>query len=276
MMSSLVPALLLATTASAQITTSFVKQLLPLDTNKIGYVGSVLAVNNSQTIVVLQYDNDTDTSALSIGGVDPQTMTIGPNLWGQKDDRTYADTGEFSTVSDANAYKLYCEGGDDAAANWTCTGSYGPSIAANIQCNTGGGRSEASTEFYYNTHTYPARLNYSAGTETIIHTLVYEPDNTTTPAWCSNAPQDYPTEGLSEVYEAAVTSFGTFQVVLTAGLEKLDATQAATPTMESAMPTGSGNATATAGAPEFTGAAASLAGQQMLVGMGAAVAAFFL
>jgi hypothetical protein len=105
---------------------------------------------------------------------------------------------------------------------------------------------------------------------------VYESVPTSTPDWCSNDPEDYPDEGSSTSYETAVTDFAKYQVVLTAGLEKLDATQAATPMMVSATPTGGGNATATSSLPEFTGAAASLAGQQLLTGMGAAVAAFLL
>jgi hypothetical protein len=71
MASFLLPTLLLTATASAQVTTTFVGAFYPLDTDKIGYVGSVVAINNSQTIVVLGYDNGTDTSALSIAGSDP-------------------------------------------------------------------------------------------------------------------------------------------------------------------------------------------------------------
>jgi hypothetical protein len=44
---------------------------------------------------------------------------------------------------DADLHKLYCEGGENTAANWTRTGSYGPSIAAMSQCNTVAGVSEA-------------------------------------------------------------------------------------------------------------------------------------
>jgi hypothetical protein len=277
MVSSFLASLILAATGSAQITTSFVRQLVPLDTDKIGYVGSVVAVNNSQTSVVLFFDNGTDASALSmVDGTYPQTMIIGPNLWGQQDDINFAIQESSTTALDANRFKLYCEGANAAAVNWTCTASYGPAIVGIFQCNTGGGHSEASTEFFYNTHSYPARLNYSAGSETILHSFVYAPDRTSIPDWCSGSPQDYPGEGSSTTFEAARTEFATYQVVLTAGLEKLDATQAATPTIESATPTGSGNATASAGSPDFTGAAASLAGQQLLVGMGAAVAAFLL
>jgi hypothetical protein len=278
MASSLLPALLLAATASAQVTTTFVGALHPLDTDKIGYVGSVVAVNNSQTIVVLGYDDGTDTSALSIAGSNPQTMTIGPNLWGQQDDLNLPVPGDQSgTASNNHIYNVYCEGWDNTAANWTCTSSYGASIAAIIQCNTGTGNSEASTETFYNTHSYPARLNYSAGTETVTHSFVFAPDTTSIPSWCSDDPMNLPDEGSSEAYESAATRFATYQVVLTAGLEKLGATQAATPTIGSAVPTGSVNSTASGALPEFTaGAAKVVGGKTLIAGMGVAVAAYFL
>jgi hypothetical protein len=132
MVSSLLPFLLFAATASAQVTTTFVRPLYPLDTDKIGYVGSVIAVNNSKTCAVLFYDNGTDTSALSVAGSDPQTMIIGPDLWGQQVDISVVRGVSASTASDADLFKLYCEGANEAAANWTCTGSFGPSIAANL------------------------------------------------------------------------------------------------------------------------------------------------
>jgi hypothetical protein len=205
-------------------------------------------------------------------------MTIGPSLWGQQGDLNVPVPGDdLGTVSNNDIYNIYCEGGDNTAANWTCTGSYGASIAAILQCNTGADISEATTETYYNTHSYPARLNYSAGTETLTHSLVFAPGTTSTPSWCSDDPMNWPDEEFSVVDQSAATQFATYQVVLTAGLEKLSATQAATPTMGSAVPTGSANSTATSELPESSAAAAKVVVVKTLIaGMGAAVAAYFL
>jgi hypothetical protein len=100
---------------------------------------------------------------------------------------------------------------------------------------------------------------------------------TSTPSWCSDDPMNWPDEGFSVVDQSAATQFATYQVVLTAGLEKLSATQAATPTMGSAVPTGSANSTATSDLSESAAAAAKVVGGKTLIaGIGAAVAAYFL
>jgi hypothetical protein len=89
-----------------------------------------------------------------------------------------------------------------------------------------------------------------------------------------------PQESFTTSFGIEATSIFNYYLVITAGTENLEPTAAATPSLSSALSTGAGNASATSGSatlPEATQAGAPMiTGAPMLVGLGAAVAAFLV
>lgn len=273
-MSSLKSVLFLAGTATAQITTSFWMIGNPsLGTDKIGYVASVIGVNDTTTTLLVEYDDETDTSALSLGG-GPYTMTFAPSVWEQ-----HTNSRIQETTSGSDRYDLRCEQPATSTDAASCTAIYGPGVARRIQCNTGVpyGRTVLQTV----THTFPARLSYSSGVETVVQTFAFNGTTRSTPAYCEDD-EAYPSTDVTSTLTVAASNFGTYQVVITAGTEKLSATQGATPSTSSAAPTvpivtATGSIVPSASPPASTGAAASVSAMgSMMVGVGSGVMAVVL
>lgn len=262
-MSSLKSTLLFAAAASAQVTTSFwMVGYNSLGTDKLGYVASVIGANQTHTTLELNFDDGTDTSALGLGGA-PYTMTFAPNAWEQ-----HTTSRIQETISGYNRHDLRCEKNPEGeSASVTCTATYGKGLARRIQCNTG--IQEDRTYMNTITNTYPGRLSYSSGVETFTQTLIYSSRSRSTPAWCGDR-SAYPSEDLTSTFPLDAKNFGTYQVVITAGTEKLQPTQGATPSANSAVsttpasaPTGSTSATVRPSA--GTGAAGSVSAMGSLM-----------
>ncbi|KAL6709018.1 hypothetical protein ACN47E_002145 [Coniothyrium glycines] len=250
----------------------------PLGTENIGFVGSVLAVDGTQTTAVVDYDAAVDQSALHLGGGN-MSITFGPTVYAQAATRAF---GGSQTASDAGVYKLRCEdNASDLSENRTCTASYGIAFGRQIQCpqTERGERSTTRTEVY--THTYSGRLGQSGGVETFTQYITIRPNTVSASAWCSdpNAAEPYVI-----TYGIPSSSFDTFQLVLTAGLEKLNATEGASASMPGATPTASqvsGGATAVSGASssvgpqQTTNAAPLVSFAPVLMGFGAVAAVMF-
>jgi hypothetical protein len=116
-------------------------------------------------------------------------------------------------------------------------------------------------------------LTLPSGSETLSRTNL--------PSVCSELSSgEEADEGYSFSTPYPASELETYYLVLTAGTEKLDATQAATPTLSSAASTGTGDAAETgpsgsAAQPEATEGGAPMAtGAPMLMGLGAAIALF--
>ncbi|KAH9864328.1 hypothetical protein J1614_010262 [Plenodomus biglobosus] len=268
---------MLVAAANAQLTTTIWAPLFPLRSDKIGYFGSVINANASHTTYLLNYDNGTDYTALGFG-LTTQMVTVGPSLYEQSSTRNFGIPNSAS-AADVNAYILRCEKEDPANqnANATCTVSYGANYVYAMKCDVP--QTEGQTRVWTQTITYDDRLSYSAGVETILETRTFLPDTEPAPAWCSDGP-GLRTEGSAMTFDALPTSFGTFQVVVTAGMEKLNATQGAGVTGSSAQPTATNSLTTaspvsgSSGLPEATGAAACLLRPGgVVVALGVAVAA---
>jgi hypothetical protein len=267
-MAPLLSTMLFAATASAQVTTSFWMPYIGLGTDNIGFVGSVINANQTHTTVVVDYDG-------------PQTMTIGPTIFGTKYDFNLAGLDDDSE----DGYAIDCDWStpEEADSNRTCTVSYPQEIASLFYCE-GTVYDSTTVDIWTRTHTYPARGSEPAGTETIRQTFSYGYgseilDNTAKLPECS-ASGGFE-GGYFETVGVTATEVSTFYLVLTAGTEKLEATAAATPTMSSAMSTGTAedatSASGSAALPEVTEAGASMVtGAPLLAGLGAAVAAFFV
>lgn len=280
-MAFFLPTMLFAASATAQVTTSFWMPRFYLPVEHIGWVGSVVNTNGTHTTIVADYDNGTDTSALSLGG-GPLTMTVGPTIFG-------IDIPLPAGIDDDDNsfYNYFCNWPtpNEANSNRTCTISYPAELVGPLVCAGTVYASTSEKTFTY-THTYPARGSDPAGTETAEFTLTLPSGSETVshshrPSICSELSSgEEADEGYSYSTPYPASDLETYYLVLTAGTEKLDATQAATPTLSSAMSTGTGDAAETgpsgsAAQPEATEGGAPMAtGAPMLMGLGAAIALF--
>jgi len=274
-MLSILPTLLLAGSAAAQITTSFAIPESNFGTDKIGFYGSVVSMVDGHTAMVIQFDNGTNTQGL--GRMPPQLYTLGPTYFGFSQDisappNSLDRTNGSASDNDDTSYTYACEWPETPAnASLACSVSYGPVIGRNVQCQS---RTQASsTALTTFTYTYSGRLSYSAGVETVTRAIVLAPQTHSRPDFCSqrrgtgDASSSYP--GWSFTTSLARSQIATYQVVITAGQEKLSATQGASASSSVATPTG--------GAAESgsTGAAVPMkTAGPMVMGLGAAAAVF--
>ncbi|RYN46675.1 hypothetical protein AA0118_g12478 [Alternaria tenuissima] len=277
--------MLFAASATAQVTTSFWMPIFNEPATHIGWVASIVNANETHTTIVADYDNGVDTSALHIGG-GPLTMTIGPTVFDMDVQLPAGIDGDFDDDENFLNYSCDWPTPDEADSNRTCTISYPASLVGPIVCFDGTRYASTTEETLTYTHTYPARGSDPAGTETAELTLArpYGSETlsrTNTPSVCSGLSSGgQASEGYSFVDPVAASDMNTYYLVLTAGTEKLDATQAATPTLSNAMSTGTGDAAETgssgsAAQPEATEGSAPMAtGAPMLMGLGAAIALF--
>jgi hypothetical protein len=262
----LLPALVLAQATNAQITTSMAFLKINLGTDKIGFLGSVIDASNGHTTLAIGFDNGTNIDALHFGEIN-QTVTVSPNSFEYAQDLNLDDDPNKPEFRGPD-YIFHCDvasaPSNDSAS---CTQSYGPRYARQVNCRASGGRD--STAYYTYTHTYPGRETYSAGVETFVRSLIYVPFTGTTASWCSSSGY-YPESGDVRTVTVKREDIGTFQLVITAGMEKLSATQGAGAGASSATPT------ASAGAGDGSrGAAMPLkTAGPVLVGLGAAAAMF--
>jgi hypothetical protein len=176
----------------------------------------------------------------------------------------------------------------DPEQNTTCTYTYigaaaAQRLAAGCHQNTRADNTAYTSTLQIMTHSYPPRLDYEGGEETVTWALTCEPSSTV-PEWCAEDPDNYPSSAFRSVFELPETDFATYQLIVTAGMEKLNATQGSGPTVASATPTSTGDEAAapfttseSTGPAEFTGAAGEMVAEgPLMVGLGAAVAAFFV
>jgi hypothetical protein len=273
----LIPTLFLAGAASAEITTSIPLPVGNLNSEKLGFVGSVIGVSSGHTTMILNYDSGTDIEALSYGDINI-TVTVSPDTFEFNQDRRRGgpNDGTPDGPDDSNLKQL-CSIGTDSQQ---CIFSYGPLLASQIQCDRPTRTREGSTRYETYTHAYPGRLSYSSGVETFTRTIIFGPlsSRSPPPSWCTESGHVFTTP-LIETATMSSKAFAMYQVVLTAGLEKLSATQGASATSSGATPTASGGA-GSSGASGVSGAGSTGAAGPMktagpvLVGLGAAAAIF--
>lgn len=226
---------LLARSALAEITTSF---WVPNygESEKLGFYGSVIGASNGHVTVAFEYDNSTDMEGLRIGtDRDAGTYIIAPTLY------------EFSTTAryddHVESWTYRCEMADTAAhvTEVACTDINDDSGvgARRRYCDSINTRSERVIyPTLTDTHTYGSGTWGPPGTETWVHTI-YEPTTTRTAAadWCTGS--GVPASALAVTETLPRESFITWQVIITAGEEKLSATTGANGATPSARPTGS-------------------------------------
>jgi hypothetical protein len=237
--------------------------------DRVGYYGSVVGAGDGVTTVALKYDNDTN-AVMHAGDRDKGTWTIGLG-WYEYSTRAHA----FDGHTDGYGLRLRCERTNTASdAHATCTEVMDPGLASAWYCDV-----SATTVTDIQTLEYDSGTWGGPGVMTVTQ-VASQSENA---PWCSESSASL--SSVTSTYEVSSDDNGgmaTYQLVITAGQEKLAATAGATPSTNAAKPTGTGTSTGTgdiAGA--STGTSAGLAapmktGVPALAGVGALAAAFFL
>ncbi|KAF2273059.1 uncharacterized protein EI97DRAFT_436483 [Westerdykella ornata] len=266
---------LLASGATASITTSFWFPVNLVGTDRITYVASVIGAASDRITLAAHPTNDPDYEALGIDTTGTLTLTVASTLFEQS-------VPEMTGIAGGNpkdfgqSYRCEVPSADATAA--ACTGSVGQGIARLQHCATPRSARQAETVTKEWTFSDPG----TQGVETIVRTFPPSP-TTPVPDWCSAISDltggSVPSSVLTTTAEVPVSEFTTFTFILTAGEEKLvPATTAGAPTSSTPVPTGSapnsgrtGTSSSTAG----TGAAAPMKTvAPALAALGAAVAGF--
>jgi hypothetical protein len=236
-MISILSTLLLVSSTTAQLTTSIALLKAGFGTDKLGFYASVIGVSGPNTTLAVVYDNGTNTEALGLA-TKPQTMTVGPNMF---EIRT-----NVPIANGSNSFILHCDLPVDAEPD--CNASYDPVLARGILCPASA--RTTGTRYLSVPHTYSARGSYAAGVETIVRTFVYGVNTRERQSWCTD--RSYvPSSGYSYKPTIKKEDVGMYQVIVTAGEEKLKATQGASGSGASVTPTGamgSGAGSASTGA----------------------------
>lgn len=265
-MHSILPLAIFAARATAQLTTA----LWYIGDSNVNasaetFVGSVVALNNDRTtvaIIVVPLSGVTPTISPT-----PDTITIGGLTYGGF---TITEVGNDHPAPQTE-YMQCSRANTEDAANATCTFS---AISAKESLREDCSRyskSEILTETYTITRTrFPSRSATSTQVTTRTQTSTLNYASAAAPSYCtmSAIPEDAVQDTLT--YPGGSGHImTTYELILTAGLEKLNATTA-----------GSGaNAASTAAGATGTSKAAAVpmrTGAPVLVGIGAAVAAFFM
>jgi hypothetical protein len=272
-----------ALVSAEQITTTF---WIPYSgTNKYSFYGSVVGADNQRLTLQLEYANGTDRTALFFKSGNIGTYTVAPTLQEHAGTATVMDFRDDGvTSSSLYPYSIRCEKPNTASdARATCVEKDAPGLASAFYCNLpanptyASGKAPVDTEVI--THTHGSGIWGPAGVETFTQT--YQ-QNERVP-WC-----DDPSASLSsfastyQISSDSLFTLGTFQVVITAGEEKLSATTGAGVSTGSVTPTGTAANTATKNTGSTpTGGAAGVSvpmktAAPALAGVGALAAAFFL
>jgi hypothetical protein len=253
-------ALNFASLATAQLTTSI---WFPGGTNVTAMTGSVVGKNGDKVTVSLDYKDLTDDPVLQGA---PATVTVAGNTFFAfqqvlSDEITYTIDGSCTRKDDK-----------DVPVCVVSTVNYVSLMSE--WCNS---YTKTGVETRTLTRTYPADSEGPGSTET--RTVTVTNSETTMPLMCSESiGTDDSVHTITVEDDEETFRFTTYQLVLTAGTEKLSA--AATPTAGgpsstggSNSPTGSAQPTGTA---QSTGAAPMMTAAPLLAGLGAAAAAIFL
>jgi hypothetical protein len=264
---------LLVASATAQLTTSIWVPEHIFRTDKFGFYGSVVGADESHTTLLLTYDNGTDKEALGFGST-VGTWTVGPDLLEIVQTMRIADSRTASdSRPDDEDYRIRCERQSGSSSRPICTVSEGRVVAGRRCSQPRISTRSLETRLFSRTHSYSGRGSYTAGVETIIDTMVYNYATEPIPDWCTNDtfPSTFTGTTQTVPFDSDVK---TYQVVITAGLEKLNATAGVTGSPPTVQPTVA--QTASASLPTLTAAAPMITAGPAVVGLGAAMAALFL
>lgn len=268
--------LFFAAVASAQVTTSLWMPSPYQGDTHIGFQASVVGVGEGKTTLALSFDNETDLATAGyIVEDEPNTMTFYGNSRFES----------LTTTTDADGAAL--------TMGYGCqeTSARG-GISVGAVCRFA---SEGPAVYSSYCASYSDYTGVSIKTKEITHGDDYTATETTTidyrtrvPSFCKSG-SELPESLMANTYTIEQKEIATYQVVITAGAEKLSATAGATPSSSGPAPTGTGAFTLHQGqnvVPSQTGsvqpaqetgaAGALLPPHPALAGLGAAAMAFLL
>jgi hypothetical protein len=237
--------------------------------DRVGYYGSIVGAGDGVMTVTLKYDNETN-AVMGAGDRDKGTWTFGSGWYEYK-----TSVNVFGDQTDAYGLRVRCERTDTASdAHATCTEMMDPGLGSALYCDV-----SSTTVTDIQTLEYGSGMWGGPGVTTVTQVASRNKNAT----WCSDSSASL--SSVTSTFEISSDENGglaTYQLVITAGQEKLAATAGATPSTNAAKPTGTGTSTGAgdvAGA--STGTSAGLAapmktGVPALAGVGALAAAFFL
>lgn len=246
-----------------------------LETDRYGYIASVIGADAERLTLSLDYDSDTNKTVLNVGGpggnytFDKTAFTVSTKM---------TQLARTSTDEDFG-YQVVCTQPAEADPNVTCDVKVGDAYARARSCNeyqvtrTYQGKNVTSTI----THTYGTGIWGPAGTEVITQKFDFPPDTiSTTPSWCTS--DEVPQTVLEKAYTTSAADFAVYKIVIYAGQEKLSAYSGSTVDVSTISPSPSAKAssgssdTASASAsapPQSTGAAGKIsAAISALAGIG--------
>ncbi|KAF2247018.1 hypothetical protein BU26DRAFT_339781 [Trematosphaeria pertusa] len=283
-MSSLLSAILFTTIATAEVTTSMWMPS-PYSSEEMGFYGSVVGADGDRLTLALTYDNETNTESLGFYDNSPETVTF----VGSTSFEAVVTTADISDNTELTI-SLGCQARNRARP--TCYySSNGPAVYSSY-CSEYLSYTDiiTSTELY----TYPSDENNPETVVTRVETYDYRD---MIPDFCLSG-STIPESMLVETITMNRNYVAIYQIVITAGEQKLKATAGATLTNTAAsvtaMVTGtaafqegaqSGSATSSptistvagvSGYVEEINAASRVTLAPVLAGFGAAVAAFVL
>ncbi|KAH8728971.1 hypothetical protein GQ44DRAFT_823730 [Phaeosphaeriaceae sp. PMI808] len=273
-MLSTLSTLLFVGAVTAHITTSMPFLRSTFGT-QVGFYGSVIGASDGQTTMVISYQNGTDWKALPFPEIWNQTVTVGPTMFVVRVP-TSTRTGS-ATFTDKYAFELQCNVATASSDRGSiCTASYGLEMAQIIGCPKTLRRSISSetlrTVLRTNLYTLSEGGTSPGGMGTTVQTVIEVAPTKPDPSYCSDGSY-LPKTGL---VETATVQIATYQVIITAGEEKLSATQGASASNSLATPTAaSRSVSVSASVSGSTGAAMPLrTAAPIVVGLGAAIAVF--
>ncbi|KAF1926502.1 uncharacterized protein M421DRAFT_94032 [Didymella exigua CBS 183.55] len=229
------------------------------DTDRYGYVASVIDADSEHMTLSLDFDANTNTTALNIGGPGGN-YTFGKTAFTIKEAMTrYEPT---PTDGDMNL-QLACTQPAQAGADVTCDGKIGDGYARFARCNeyqtTQTDRSPVENVTRTITHTYGTGIWGSAGTETITQEYNFPlQTETTTPAWCTS--DEVPETELESSFTTTAAEFAVYQIVIYAGQEKLSAFSGSSVDVSTIAPSSSvasSSSSSFSGSPESASASAT-------------------
>lgn len=222
-MARIYAALLFAGIATAQAsnytTTAWITNFA--GTDKFGYVASVIGADAEHMTLSLDFDSDTNATALAIGGIG--NVTFAKTAFTINSARTQ----QLPTPTDADMnLQIACTQPAETGADVTCNGKFGDGYVRMALCNeyqtTQTGRRTIENVTSTITHTYGTGIWGPAGTETITNEFNFPlQTETTTPAWCTS--DEVPETKLRSSYTTTAAEFAVYQIVIYAGQEKLSA-----------------------------------------------------
>lgn len=268
----LIPAsLLLAATASAQVTTSFWAPVERLGDDKRTYYASVAGVTSGSTTLVLDHGNKT-MSNIPGHPWERDTVVVGSTIW--QDDDHIPGLRATPTATAGRDFSCTRQMTSASAAGAVCTASWAPDVASRICASHSHSHSmmnhTRTPGTYTITHTrsHMSDSTNPGGMATIVKTIVvgtHSDHSGDKSMWYTN-----PAAGIVRTRTFAAKDIHTYTVVITAGTSMLTASQGAGATGAGATATGSGIPKASNPAAQLMTAAPGL------LGLGVAAAAFFV